>query len=161
MQTAWESEVTGFLAELSAVQDQTLDLLSRKRRLLVSFDAEGLAAMAAEEQELLGRLQQCLVRREQLLERAAQEGLPSTSIKALAKALPREERAPLGRPLEAAAARMSLLQHESLTNWLLTQRTLLHLSQLLEIIATGGQLQPTYGRGEPAPTGGALVDRAA
>ncbi|MCU0373434.1 MAG: hypothetical protein MUE56_09370, partial [Ignavibacteria bacterium] len=30
---------------------------------------------------------------------------------------------------------MRLLQHQSLTNWVLAQRSMLHLSQLLEIIA--------------------------
>lgn len=161
MPTAWESELAGFLADLSAVQDQSLELLSRKRQLLVKVDTQGLAAMAPEEQELLERLQQCLERREQLLVRAAKEGLPSGSITALAQVLPREDRNRLGGRMQTAAARMRLLQHESLTNWVLVQRTLLYLSQLLEIIATGGRMQPTYGRGEPAPAGGALVDRAA
>jgi hypothetical protein len=161
MPTPWESELAGFLADLSAVQDDTLELLGRKRRLLVQVDTQALEAMAPEEQRLQERLQQCLVRREQLLSRAGEEGLPSASITALAKALPREQRQGLAAPMQTAAARMRLLQHESLTNWVLVQRTLLHLSQLLEIIATGGRLQPTYGRGEPPPAGGTLVDSAA
>ena len=60
-----------------------------------------------------------------------------------------------------AAAQMRLLQHQSLTNWVLAQRSILHLSQLLEIIATGGQLQPTYGRGDSPTPSGALVDKEA
>ncbi len=40
------------------------------------------------------------------------------------------------------------------------QRTVLHLSQLLEIIATGGRAQPTYGKGRSADCGGALLDQA-
>jgi hypothetical protein len=40
------------------------------------------------------------------------------------------------------------------------QRTLIHLSQMLEIIATGGQMQPTYGKKESVQARGALVDRA-
>jgi hypothetical protein len=54
-----------------------------------------------------------------------------------------------------------LLQHESLTNWVLVQRSLLHLSQLIEIVATGGRTQPTYGNGSRRLSCGALVDRAA
>lgn len=161
MQTAWESEIAGFLADLTAVQDQTLDTLRRKRSLLVNLDTAALAAMAPEEQRLLDQLQQCLVRREQLLARASQEGLPAANIRSLASALPARGGDPLQTPMRQAASRMGLLQHESLTNWVLVQRTLLHLSQLLEIIATGGRLQPTYGRGEPAPASGAFVDRAA
>lgn len=161
MQTAWETEIARFLADLTAVQDQTLDTLRRKRHLLVKLDTEALAAMAPEEQKLLDDLQQCLVRREQLLAQAAQEGLPATSLRSLAHALPARDSGALQGPVRQVTTRMGLLQHESLTNWVLVQRTLLHLSQLLEIIATGGRPQPTYGRGEPAPASGAFVDHAA
>lgn len=161
MQTAWETEIADFLAELSAAQDATLDLLARKRQLLVKMDTAGLATLAREEQSLLERLEKCLNRRQQLLGRAAAEGLPAQSIQSLAKVLPAPQRDGLKGSVQAAASRMRLLRHESLTHWVLVQRTLLHLSQLLEIIATGGRLQPTYGRGEPAPASGALVDHAA
>jgi hypothetical protein len=53
---------------------------------------------------------------------------------------------------------MRLLQNQSITNWVLAQRSLLHVSQLLEIIATGGRLQPTYGEGETVNAVGSLQD---
>jgi hypothetical protein len=53
------------------------------------------------------------------------------------------------------------VQHHSLTNWVLVQRTLIHLSQMLEIIATGGRMKPTYGEGGRTDAGGSLVDQAA
>jgi hypothetical protein len=56
---------------------------------------------------------------------------------------------------------MRLLQHQSLTNWVLAQRAVLHVSQLLEIIATGGRLQPTYGDGDTLHNRGSLVDQEA
>jgi len=77
----------------------------------------------------------------------------------LAKALPKAGRGPLAAQIRAAAHRTRLLRHSSLTNWVLMQKTLLHLSQLLEIIATGGQFQPTYEKGGCASTTGALVNR--
>ena len=64
--------------------------------------------------------------------------------------------------MDETASRMRLLRHQGLTNWVLVQVKLLHLSKLLEIIATKGRPGPTYGRG--APTGaasGAFVDQAA
>jgi len=160
MQTAWETEIAAFLADLTDVQDQTLDTLRRKRRHLVSLDTKSLAAMAPEEDQLLVRLQQCLDRREELLARASREGMPAQNIKALVKAVPQKDPKPLKASVQSATSRMGLLQHESLTNWVLVQRTMLHLSQLLEIIATGGRLQPTYEKGKPAAASGALVDRA-
>jgi hypothetical protein len=61
--------------------------------------------------------------------------------------------------MRQAALRARLLRHEGLVNWVLVQRTLIHLSQLLEIIATGGRLQPTYRKEESLRAGGALVDQ--
>jgi hypothetical protein len=56
---------------------------------------------------------------------------------------------------------MRLLHHQSLANWVLAQRTLLHIAQMLEIVATGGRLQPTYDPANVSSPGGALVDHAA
>ena len=161
METAWESELASFLTELSSVQDESLQVLSTKRELLVSADLEGLAEVARREQVLIERLQGCLDRRAELLNRAAKEGLPSESLRSLAAALPDDDRKELRGPLQETAERIRLLRHQSLTNWVLVQRTLIHLSQMLEIIATGGQMQPTYGSEESAQPRGALVDRAA
>jgi len=159
MSIAWESELAEFLRQLSAVQARSLDVLVRKRQMLVAADVDGLAGMAGEEQEVMESLQGCLDRREELLEQARQEGLPSDNLGALAKALPQAGRRPLLEPMREAAHRTRLLQHQGLTNWVLVQKTLIHLSQLLEIIATGGQFQPTYGKDGCATTTGALVDR--
>ncbi|HUT11149.1 MAG TPA: flagellar export chaperone FlgN [Thermoguttaceae bacterium] len=161
METSWESELAALLTELLATQDEVLKILARKRELLRTADTDGLMALGPEEEKLVGRLQQCMKRRGELLDRARREGLPSTSIRALTQALPRSQRGALDRQVRLAGSRGRLLQHHSLTNWVVIQRTLLHLSQLLEIIATGGRLQPTYGEGEPVRASGSLVDRAA
>ncbi len=161
MKTPWEAELAQFLNDLSAVQDETLGVLIKKRELLVASDTEGLASVNRQEESLLERLQECLKRREDLLGRAAQEGLPATNLDTLSRALPRSDRNQLGERMQSARSKARLLQHHSLINWMLVQRTLLHLSQALEIIATGGRLQPTYGRGGPMATSGSLVDGAA
>jgi len=161
METSWESELAALLTQLLATQDDVLEILARKRELLRTADSDGLVALGPEEEQVVGRLQQCMKRRGELLERARREGLPSTSIRALAQALPRSQRGELNRQIRQAGSRGRLLQHHSLTNWVVIQRTLLHLSQMLEIIATGGRLQPTYGEGEPVGASGSLVDRAA
>lgn len=159
--TAWESELAGFMTDLSAVQNETLEVLTRKRECLAAIDAEGLAELSGREEELMNRLHECLERRAELLRRAEQQGLPSTSIEDLAKAIPSGRRDNLGEQVKQASFRTRLLQHHSLTNWVLVQRSLLHLSQMLEIIATGGQKRPTYSREETPEKSGALVDRVA
>ena len=161
MQTTWENEVARLLNDLLAVQDDLFVNLAKKKGLLIASDMAGLAAIAPEEEQLIVRLQECVERREQLLLKAAQEGLPAHSIQALAQALPAERRGELPDRLAQASSRARLLQHQSFTNWLVVQRSLIHLSQMLEIIATGGRLQPTYGEGEPVNANGSIVDRAA
>jgi hypothetical protein len=161
MEIDWEAELGGFLAELSATQQELLDFLVAKRERLAAGDDVGLAALQTRERELADRLQQCQQRRTGLLEQAAARGLPSSNLRSLSSAVPRAERKQLDAGMRQASARSRLLQHHSLTNWVLTQRTLLHLSQLLEIIGTGGRASPTYGKSAAQSAGGALVDRAA
>jgi len=160
MNISWESELTQLLERLSATQQQLLALLSRKRALLLERDHQGLALLAAEEQSLSDELRACLDQRQLLLASAAEEGLPADSIRSLANSLPENATKNLKQPLLDAAQRSKLLRHESLTQWVVVQRTLLHLSQMLEIIATGGRTQPTYGKGSAPEASGALMDQA-
>ena len=161
MAVEWEAEVAALLNELSDVQGELLQVLERKRALLVSGDPSGIESMQADEQNLLDRLQACHERRTALLSQAAADGRPSDSIGSLTASLPRVPRATLGRQVQEAQSRARILQHNSLTNWVLAQRALIHLSQMLEIIATGGRLQPTYGSGPSSSNSGSLVDQAA
>jgi len=161
MQASLESEVAQLLTDLVAGQDQLLALLVRRRALFLAVDPQALAAVAVEEERLLANLQECRRRRERLLAKAAGDGLPATSLKALTEKLPSPQRRPLDRQIAAAGARARLLQHQSLINWVIIQRTLIHLSQLLGIIASGGRPEPTYGKGNSTRPSGVLVDREA
>jgi len=161
MSDTWETDIADLLAELADVQSALLAVLTEKRQILARGEHEALASMAAREQQLLDRLQACHHRRQELLARAEAEGLPADSIGSLSGKLPPESRGRVQASIREAADRSRLLQHHSLTNWVLVQRTLLHLSQLIEIIATGGRSQPTYGNGPDRPSSGALMDRAA
>jgi len=161
MEFSWESELAQLLNDLLGVQDQLFATLAKKRDCLIASDVAGLASLAPEEERLIAELQNCVNRREGLLKRASQEGLPSRDIKTLATALPSDRRKRVEADVREASARARLLQHHSLTNWVVIQRTLIHLSQMLEIIATGGRLQPTYGGGGTAQASGTLVDQAA
>jgi hypothetical protein len=158
MNDHWEVDIADLLAELTAAQSDLLDLLAEKRTILLRADAEALQALQSREVELFLRLEACQHRRQQLLDRAADEGRPADSIRTLTDSLSSPGRAGLQSAVDAARSNSRLLRHESLANWVMMQRSLLHLSQIIEIIATRGRLQPTYGRG--APDTGALVDRA-
>ncbi len=157
---SWERDLAELLADLSAVQSDLLDMLQQKRHLLVQSDTAGLAAVAPREQELISRLEACQQCRARLLQRADAEGLPAASLTALAEALPAGRRSAVEEQVGAARARFRLLHHQSLTSWVLVQRNLIHLSQMLEIIATGGRPEPTYNKGSAPQARGALVDQA-
>ncbi|MCA9103703.1 MAG: flagellar protein FlgN [Pirellulales bacterium] len=161
MRIDWEHELTDLLNGLSGVQTELLEVLGEKRRHLVTSDVAALAALQPREQDLLERLESCHDRRRALLDRAADEGLPNNSVRQLASSLDLSEQSDVGQRIDEAAGRARLVQHQSLTNWVLVQRTLIHLSQMLEIIATGGRLKPTYGADGRTDAGGTLVDQAA
>jgi hypothetical protein len=154
-----EADVARLLAELSDVQAQLLNTLARKRTILAEGNLAALAELQSHEEELVRRLEQCQATRQQLLAQAKSAGKPADSIASLSASLPGPQRANLGKQVKLAKQQMRLLQNESLANWVLAQRLLLHVSQLLEIIATGGRLKPTYGEGESSAHGcGALVN---
>jgi hypothetical protein len=160
LDTSWEAELAEYLHELSAAQDELLGVLNRKLALLGAADTAGLQQLAPIEQALGERLNACYQRRNEMLGRAGAQGLPADSLRSLTGSLQGKQRKQLIADVSQAEAKSRLLQHQSLTNWVVTQRALLHLSHLLEIIATGGRLRPTYGREDPAAVSGALLNRA-
>ena len=156
---AWENDLAGLLEDLTQVQDELLDVLSRKRQCMAAGDRQGMADLQQVEQALCQRLQQCHERRAGLLDDAGEQGLPSKSLGDLASVLKQRGAGDLRRDVKNTSARMSLLQHNCLANWVLAQKALLHASQMLEIIASGGRLQPTYGNRTDNTAGGALMDQ--
>src|SRR5687767_1531980 len=159
MSKAWENDLADFLTRLSTAQSELLDLLLKKRECLVHADAAGLTALQSEEAAIVARLEECQVRRLELLEQAAEQGAPTANLRVAASTLVGTNRRETQQRLDEAASKARILQHHSLTNWVVTQRSLLHLAQMLEIIATGGRAQPTYGHASPS-SGGCLVDQA-
>jgi flagellar biosynthesis/type III secretory pathway chaperone len=161
MQTNWETEIAQLLTELLSAQDELFAILAKKQSLLRVADHAGLAAMLPQEELLIERMKNCADKRESLLAKAKQEGMPSESISTLSKSLPGSKNGDLQERISQANTRTRLLKNQSITNWIVIQRTIIHLSQMLEIIATGGRLQPTYGEGASINNSGCLVDKAA
>jgi len=157
----WETAIAELLGELSNVQEDLLATLTAKRDLMAAGELEKLESLQQQEQQLGERLETCHRRRGELLAGAGRQGLPSDSISQLASSLPAADRQQLGQQMQQVSHRTRLLRHHSLANWVLAQRSLLHLSQLLEILATGGQTKPTYSKEESPHARGNLVDHAA
>jgi hypothetical protein len=157
----FDSQLGALLTELSEIQHELLSVLGEKRTLLMKVNPAGLAELQPREEALIERLKAAQQLRAELLQQAGEQGLPNRTVSELAAALPAQQRQHWTPKIREASSRSRLLQHQSLTNWVLVQRTLIHLSQLLEIIATGGRLCPTYGKGATPDTSGNLVDQEA
>ncbi len=159
----WEVEIAELLVDMSDVQQGLLDVLTEKRDLMVAGDIEGMTAVQSREEDLAQQLEECHLRRRDLLQRTASEGLPAKSLDRLTDVLPFDRRRQLQSKLRETNQRNNLVRNQSLSNWVLAQRSLLHLSQLLDIIATQGRsATATYTpQGEEATAGGALVDGTA
>ncbi len=160
MDDAWTDELSAYLTDLSSVQDELLAALTEKRAALLAADPARLTAVNEQEARLAARLQDCQGRRREMLDRAELDGGPPDSIRLLASSLPAAQRLRVVPAIDVAEHRTRMLQQECLTNWVVVQRTLLHLSQMLEIIATGGRQRPTYGTGDCVQAQGVLVDHA-
>ena len=155
----WEMEIAQLLEELSSAQHELLEVLGEKRTLLARGDIAGLTAIQSREHDLVQRLEACQLQRSDLLARAKESDRPADNIATLAASLNGPPRDKLGKQVKESRLRMRILQNETLTNWVLAQRLLLHVSQMLEIIATGGRLKPTYAEGDSSiHARGALVN---
>jgi hypothetical protein len=156
----YEADLASLLADLTAVQEDLIGLLREKHELLAAGDVAGLDAAQARATGLVDRLTACQDRRQNLLAGALGDGLPADSLQSLAAAVADGDAGKLDASFADTQRRTRLLQHQCLTNWVIVQRSLIHLSQMIEILATGGRLSPTYGTGYAAGDSGALVDRA-
>lgn len=161
LSTDWEARIGQLLANLSSVQGDLLTLLGEKREALAAGSYDRLGEFTGREAQLVVRLETCHHERHELLEAAARDGLPADNVRSLAAALAGDEQASMDESIERARRQSRLLQHHSLTNWVVVQRTLIHLSQMIEIIATGGRMKPTYGETAHANTSGALINQEA
>lgn len=158
---SWEDRIAELLGELSQVQSDLLQVLGAKSGAMASGDHEVLHHCTTREVELLARLEACHEHRQRLLEAARQEGLPADSVEHLASSIEGPRRHELRQEVTDTRRRMRLLQHQCLTNWVVTQRNLIHLSQMIEIVATGGRMQSTYGGETPQSASAGFVDQQA
>ncbi len=166
---AWPDAAEEFLSDLLAVQKDLLAALDQRRRPPAAAAAgDSPSAIVTStvassiEPSLLERLRQCHFRRADLLKAAARTGLPAQTLRgavaALADSGTRRSLQALLDEAESAGRRVRLA---GLTQWMLAQRSLAHVGQLLEILATGAPQPPTYGNGAISAPRGGLLDEAA
>lgn len=158
----WQTELTVFLNELESAQENALKVLRRKQVSLANANVKEMQTIADEESAAVERLDVCLQRRERLLAEAAKNNMPSDTIENLCKSQPQTTN--LTKRIKKSKHNSRLIQYQSLTNWVLTQRSVIHLNQLIELIKNKGKKSPTYNKNKQKSNpdnGGNLVDKVA
>src|SRR5687768_10268949 len=118
-----EAEISALLDDLSSAQSELLEVLALKRHALASADVLGMSNLQAREFDLTNRLTRCQERRAELLAEASRQGLAGNNLAKLADRASPAKSGALARRVKDAATRMRLLNHESLANWVLAQRS--------------------------------------
>lgn len=162
MSPSWIDDVTRFASVLEATQQDLLATLRMKRRALVSGSSEDLSKLTAAAQEAAKRLRQLTDWRTSLLDLAHQSGAKGNSLSdVLAEsASPRHEH--LRARFLAVQQRFGEAQRESWIQWIIAQRAGAYYTDILELLAQGGQRSPIYGDAPDAlnSSGGAVLDAA-
>lgn len=157
----WEPEIDQLLDDLLETQQSMLQLLQTKRQAMTKRDLPAIESLQSEEESLGSRLADCHQKRREILDKATMAKLPSTDIQSLAAAIKTDKSPAIETKIKSVKQLTEQLRQHSLTNWIIAQRNLLHVSQLLEIIATGGNKTPTYGDGKPSAHNGFVLDQEA
>lgn len=156
--------ILDFLRQLADAQDKAIEVLQRKQTLLVRPDKAELEACTTKEQDVLERLRQALLRREEILQNARSEGRTAETIEMLCEEI-FPDSLEYRRTLDAVMERTRRIRYLAMANWTITQRSIIHLSQILEMIETRGQGKTTYspqnGKESSPGSGGGFVDRVA
>ncbi|QDT99434.1 hypothetical protein [Gimesia aquarii] len=155
-------QATGILNDLEPIQKQLLNLYQEKSKALKQVDVTRIEQFGVVEEQLTRDLQFVLLRRQELLQAAEKQGLPSDSMQSLLSGLGLDESNPIFQRVSEAQERSQALRHESWVQWIVSQRSYHHYSQILELIAHAGKKVPTYSRGQNENnTGGAIFDASA
>ena len=154
-----KTQLRDFLNQLIKAQTQMLAVLHRKQAILVRPEKEAMALVSAEEEQALETMQHILKRREELLTTARLQHIQGDSIEQLCRYF-FPHNTDVQKLLDETRNRTQQIRLLAYTNWTMSRKSLIHVSQILELLETQGQGKTTY---QPRPTGnsGGTVDRAA
>ena len=156
-----KTDLLDFLNQLIETQDQMLAVLSEKQKILVKPEKEALVRITTDEEHMVEKMQQMLNRREELLTAARLQNIVSDSIEQLCgRFFP--QNVDVQKMLDAVKHRAHQIHLLAYTNWTMSRKSMIHVSQILELLETRGQGKTTY---HPRPNTdtacGGFVDRVA
>ena len=156
-----KTDIQNFLQQLIETQSQVLAILKKKQTILVKPEKEAIALVTAEEEEALNKMQNILKRREELLTAARLQNVQSNTIEQLCgHFFPHNTE--VQKLLDEAKHRTHQIGLLAYTNWTIARKSLIHVSQILELLETQGQGKTTYQPQTHTDTArGGLMDRVA
>ena len=156
-----KTDLPNFLNQLIETQNQMLAVLHEKQKILVKPEKEALTRVAADEEHMVEKMQQMLNRREELLTAARLQNIGGDSIEQLCGHF-FPHNVEVQKLLDEVKHRAHQIHLLAYTNWTMSRKSTIHVSQILELLETRGQGKTTY---HPRPntetTRGGLVDRVA
>jgi hypothetical protein len=154
-------DVRRFLMALEKVQEELGELFTHKRQALLHADTEAMARLTEAEAKTGERMQALLRFRAQLLNAAHGEGHAAESLADLIPRIAGAETDVLMQQVARGEANAGQLRHESWVLWIISHRCYNHYTEVLELIAHGGERSPVYSdRPETVTRGGAVLDAA-
>ncbi|MDR2763146.1 MAG: flagellar protein FlgN [Planctomycetaceae bacterium] len=159
-----QEAIFDFLDQLSTIQELTISVLREKQTVLVDVERSSLDAISAKENELLIQLKDIQEKRQAILRRADKSGVKADSISTLcSKLFPTNLN--LRKRIDAAQNCSRQIHFIALSNWTMTQRSITHLNQIIELIETRGAGKTTYPnaniKSDNQNGGSGIVDRVA
>jgi hypothetical protein len=156
-----KTDIQNFLNQLIEAQAQMLAVLHKKQAILARPENDAMALISAEEEKSLVMMQNVLQRREELLTSARLQNFPCDSIEQLCNHF-FSHNIEVQKMLSEAWHRTQQIRLVCYTNWTISRKSLIHISQILELLETQGQGKTTYQpQASNRPSRGHSVDRVA
>ncbi|MCA9040693.1 MAG: hypothetical protein KDA65_10130 [Planctomycetaceae bacterium] len=155
-------KIRSYLMELVKIQTELMTLFRDRGRYFYGENPNQIQEFVQNKTELVQKLNQKLLQREQLLKRAQEAGLKAHSLQEVIARLPEAEIEELKKLLEVSIQLTMHLRQESWKQWVFLQRSHQHYAEVLDLIAYQGKKSPTYDeKPSRGTTGGAILDASA
>jgi len=131
-----KTDIQNYLTQLIESQNQWLTILHKKQAILVKPEKDAMASITVEEEKAVESMQNVLKRRENLLTSARLQNIRGDSIEQLCEHFfPRDVE--MLQLLNEARHRTQQIRFLNYTNWLISRKSLIHVSQILELLDKG------------------------
>jgi hypothetical protein len=138
-----KTDIQKFLDQLLKSQSQMLAALHKKQAILVKPDKEAIALIVGEEEKAIESMQNVLKRREEILTMARLQNIRGDSIEQLCGHF-FPQNIEVQKLLDETKHRTQQIRLLAYTNWTMSRKSSIHVSQILELLETQGQGKTTY-----------------